>query len=79
MRTIIIGCAPGQKAEMEAHLREMNLHERVEIVELEEKPPVIDELKESIHMFDTKSMHVPFTPKKKHMPKGHQRPYRYHP
>ena len=79
MNKIIVGCSACKKAEIEAHLREMHMHGKVELVEIEEKHHVIDELKESICMFDAKSIHEPFSPKRKHQPKGHERKYKYHP
>ena len=79
MEKIIVGCTAGIKAAIEAYLREKNMHEKVEVVELEEKPPVIDELKECICMFDAKNTYEPFFPKRKYQPKGHERKYKYHP
>ena len=78
MEKIIVGCHAGKIAEIEAHLREMDMHEKVELVVVEEKPPVIEELKESICMFDAKSTYEPFFPKLKYQPKGHERKYKYH-
>lgn len=78
MDKIIVGCRAGRKAAIEAYLREMDMHEKVELVVVEEKPPVIEELKESICMFDAKSTYEPFFPKLKHQPKGHERKYKYH-
>ncbi len=78
MEKIIVGCRAGRKAAIEAYLLEKNMHEKVEVVEVEDKPPVIEELKESICMFDAKNTYEPFFQKKKHQPKGHERKYKYH-
>ena len=78
MEKIIVGCHAGKIAEIEAHLREMNMHEKVELVVVEEKPPVIEELKESIYLLESISVRTLFTPKVKHQPKGHERKYKYH-
>lgn len=79
MNVITIGCESHKLAEIEAFLRDMNMHEKVKLVAVEDKRRVINELKESIHMFDDKRIYEPFSPKRKHMPKGHQRPYKFHP
>lgn len=40
--------------------------------------PLLEIIDDPIIIYETKSMHVPFMPKKKHQPKGHERKYKYH-
>lgn len=86
MKAILI-CAPGKKAEIEALLETVNkdlLNHATVVEDGIEAQEVLKASREAVldksdpFTMDVYQFDPPILPKKKHQPKGYQRPYKFH-
>jgi hypothetical protein len=78
-KAIVVGCIGGSKAAL-AICKEMGtddilFYEKAEDVPIQQRGLITQEVFEFTM---PKRLDMPFIPKAKHLPKGHQRPYKYH-